>query len=258
MCSLQSKCCFQFEMLIQIVLTCLIFAGASAVDYCSLCSNHIACNNTGNWNASCPADAQLVVLSTNDIQLFLTEHNTLRNKIASGGQAGFLTASRMTTMVWSTELAQLAALNVKQCQMKHDACHATVDFPYSGQNLYASSGTGTSPPINTTISNTVQSWYGEVQYAVQADLNKCCSSTSGKVIGHFTAVVTDRSIAIGCAIATYTNNGLKNVLVACNYAYNNMVGAKVYQTGNMAANCTTGVNPTFKALCSVNEPVKAI
>lgn len=245
------------RMMIKIILTCLFFAGASAVDYCSLCSKHIACNNTGNWNVSCPADAKLVVLSTSDIQLFLNEHNTLRNKIASGGQAGFLTASRMTTMVWNTEMAQLAALNVKQCQMKHDSCRATVDFPYSGQNLYASSTTGTPPPINTTISKTVQYWYGEVKDAIQADLNKCCGSTSGKGIGHFTAVVTDRSIAIGCAIATYTVGTWKNALVACNYAYNNMVGAKVYQTGNIAANCTTGVNLDFKALCSVNEPVKA-
>lgn len=43
----------------------------------------------------------------------------LRNKIASGGIAGYCPASRMATMQWSDELAYLASLNVLQCVMKH-------------------------------------------------------------------------------------------------------------------------------------------
>lgn len=155
-------------------------------------------------------------------------------------------------------MAELAALNVKQCKMKHDGCHATTDFKYSGQNLYISYTSGTPDSPAVAIPKVVQAWYNEVKDARQSDLEKCCGSASGKTIGHFTVMVADRSTHVGCAMATYTENGWKTTLVACNYAFTNMGGAKVYQTGGVASKCTTGVNPSFRALCSVKEPVKAI
>jgi hypothetical protein len=77
---------------------------AAATDYCDskLCpggAKHIACGNSGNFASSCPPDRQLVSLSKSDIQLFLKSHNKLRNKIASGQEAGFNPAVRMATMV---------------------------------------------------------------------------------------------------------------------------------------------------------------
>lgn len=141
--------------------------------------------------------------------------------------------------------------------MNHDKCHITNDFKFAGQNLAIFSRTGTFEAPSPIISKAVRGWYKEVQYAVPADLDKCCGSVSGKSIGHFTVMVDDRSTHVGCAIATYTDGKWKTNLVACNYSYTNMNGAKVYQTGKMASNCTTGVNPQYKALCSVKELIKS-
>lgn len=161
------------------------------------------------------------------------------------------------TQVWDAELAQLAALNVKQCKMKHDQCRSTFKFRDAGQNLYNRKTTGDLETAAIVIPKAVQSWYAESSFATQSDIDKCCNSASGQTIGHFTQVVSDRSGHVGCAISAFTSpsaSGLWKVnLVACNYGFTNMDDWNVYQTGKTASGCTSGVNPEFKALCSVNE-----
>lgn len=158
---------------------------------------------------------------------------------------------------WSPELAALAELNVKQCKMSHDACHATSAYKFSGQNLGTRSTTGDFEPAGNVTVNVINGWYSEVKDASQADIDKCCNSVSGKTIGHFTVVVTDRATQVGCALSTYTEGIWRTSLMACNYAFTNLVGAKVYKSGETASGCTTGVNSDYPALCSVNEPIKA-
>lgn len=72
-------------------------------DYCltALCSGlkHIACQNSGDFDPTCPSDRKILDLSEEYRQLILDEHNQLRNKIASGQEIGFSTASMMSTMV---------------------------------------------------------------------------------------------------------------------------------------------------------------
>ena len=61
-------------------------------------------------------------------QQFFNAHNEKRNGIASGSVARFGPAVRMATVVWSDEMAALAELNTKQCEMEHDKCRATGIF----------------------------------------------------------------------------------------------------------------------------------
>jgi hypothetical protein len=161
-------------------------------------------------------------------------------------------------------MADLAVLNVKQCRMKHD-CHSTTEYPWAGQNIYSVSYSGyTGDDLVTFISEGVEGWYSEKRNAVQADIDKCCDSISGKATGHFTQVVTDRSIQVGCAIVKYSETVLATgkvwytALMTCNYAFTNFVGAPVYVSGNTASGCITGTNPNFPALCSVDEPIIAL
>lgn len=91
-----------FKLLIITVIAKSV--GADSVNYCDpkLCSSgvkNIACDNDGAFSSSCPADRKLITLSQADIQSIVYNHNTLRNKIASGNQAGFNQAKRMTSMV---------------------------------------------------------------------------------------------------------------------------------------------------------------
>jgi hypothetical protein len=82
-----------------VVLT--ILSVAQAVDYCKLCSDHIACRHNGRFEVSCPADAKLVGLSAQNIQTVLNAHNKARNTVAGGGVPQLRSATKMMTLVSS-------------------------------------------------------------------------------------------------------------------------------------------------------------
>lgn len=158
---------------------------------------------------------------------------------------------------WNAELAQLASLNVKRCKMTHDECRSTKDFKYAGQNLAYRANSGAFEPMSSLIEKNVKGWYDEVEFAAQSDIDECCTSKSGKTIGHFTQLVTDRAIQVGCAVARYTDGKWKTSLMACNYAFTNMIGQRVYISGESASGCTSGTNSDFPALCKASEAISA-
>ena len=143
--------------------------------------------------------------------------------------------------------------------MKHDSCRNTFEFPYAGQNLGYRSRTGnTFEDLESVIENVINGWYSEIRYAEQSDIDTCCKSASGNAIGHFTMVVSDRAIQVGCAIARYSNRTdvvWRGALMACNYAFTNMVGQPIYISGPTGSGCITGMNKDHQALCSVHEPI---
>lgn len=89
-------------MLFLLAITILAFSvpGETVTNYCDsrLCkagATNIGCNNAG---AICTGGTA-ISFNSSLIQLSLDEHNKLRQKIASGGQAGFPAAARMATLV---------------------------------------------------------------------------------------------------------------------------------------------------------------
>lgn len=68
-------------------------------DYCAICPDHIVCHNNGSFYSTCPTDATMVVLDTNMRNLIVHTHNLLRNKVASGNQVGYNSATKMFKMV---------------------------------------------------------------------------------------------------------------------------------------------------------------
>ena len=83
-----------------ILIICLAFAAVSAQsDYCSICSNHIACNHPGTFDPTCPADATIVTLGSSEINLLLDAHNNYRNNIAGGSVDPFSQARAMNALV---------------------------------------------------------------------------------------------------------------------------------------------------------------
>lgn len=163
--------------------------------------------------------------------------------------------ARNSFQTWNAKLAQLAALNVMQCKMKHDQCRSTKKFKYAGQNLALRANSGVFEPLDTLIEKNIKGWYDEVNNAAQSDIDNCCTSKSGKTIGHFIQVVTDRAIQVGCAASQYTHKEWKTSLMTCNYALTNMIGQKVYLSGTTASGCSSGVNPDYPALCKDSEDI---
>jgi hypothetical protein len=82
---------------------------------------------------------------------------------------------------------------------------------------------------------------------------------NGSAIGHFTAVVTDRTTQVGCAISIYHTNTTRwnftNYLAACNYASTNVYGNPVYKSGAVASGCVNGPDEQLPGLCKITEPI---
>ena len=91
-----------FEMKLSVLTLIIIFKIlnlTSAVDYCNLCKNHVACKNNGKFAASCPKDASIVKLSNNNVETILKAHNFDRNLLASGKVPGYKSATKMMILV---------------------------------------------------------------------------------------------------------------------------------------------------------------
>ncbi|CAO1439202.1 unnamed protein product [Diamesa serratosioi] len=218
-------------------------------------STHIGCNNNGAWSSRCVGQSQVTITAAQR-NLILDTHNQLRSRIALGQQPRFSTARRMAQMVWNNDLAYLAELNTRTCQMAHDPCRNTPAFRWAGQNLGASGTSGPFTAPNTVIVNTINSWYNEHQFAAQSDINTFTRLYNGQnAIGHFTVMVSERNTQVGCAISNYVSGGWNWTLLACNYATTNMMNQNIYRTGTTGSGCTLGRDPTYTGLCRTNEPI---
>ncbi|XP_065364366.1 antigen 5 like allergen Cul n 1-like [Calliphora vicina] len=233
---------------------------ACATDYCSnsICGKdvkHIACGNNGKFDASCSGDAKMVNINDSLKKLIVDAHNAKRNFIAGGGDSKLSPACRMPTMQWDNELAAVAAYNVKQCKMAHDKCHNTDAFKSSGQNLAWMGYFGAANDAEK-LNQAVEMWYSEVKDTKQSHIDSYPNGYSGPTIGHFTVMMADRNIRVGCAASTYSPAGqpYKAYLVACNYATTNMINFPIYASCKKAgASCTTGTNSKYPNLCSASE-----
>jgi len=157
----------------------------------------------------------------------------------------------------------MAKLNVYSCKEEHDSCHNTEKYRLCGQNLGLNGNYPEYESVQDSVRGYVTSFYNEVNDIAELDINKCCGTAKpGKPgIAHFTQLVQDKAISVGCAFVGYTDatikppTAFKIVLGACNYAFGNLVDEQIYEAGPVASGCTTGTNPKYSALCSVDEPV---
>ncbi|XP_070505886.1 antigen 5 like allergen Cul n 1-like [Chironomus tepperi] len=98
----------------------------------------------------------------------------------------------MATMQWSTELENLAKLNVLQCKMNADTCRNTFEFKNVGQNLALQQQTGSFMATTTAIIKTIQSWFYEYRQTNQTTVDSCCGKNFLDY-EHFLQMVNDRA-----------------------------------------------------------------
>uniref|UniRef100_A0A1I8PS81 Venom allergen-1 n=1 Tax=Stomoxys calcitrans TaxID=35570 RepID=A0A1I8PS81_STOCA len=243
------------------IFVALCIGYITATNYCSstICpkgTTHIACRHNGKFASTCPKDAAMVSLTAAMQNIIVNRHNAKRNLVAGGTVANHKAACRMATMKWNQELANIAALNVRQCKMSHDSCRNTDAFKYSGQNLAWMSYSGT-VNTNSMLENLVDLWYSEVKNSKMSNINSFpVTYDNKKEIGHFTVMVADRNVAVGCAASTYTPTGSKqkHFLLACNYATTNVLKKPIYASCVKAAtSCKKGKNAKYPNLCAASE-----
>merc|ERR1719446_271535 len=187
----------------------------------------------------------------------LDKHNELRQKVASGGEAGQPGAANMRKLVWDDELATIAQRWTSQCIFEHDKVRDLCDGTVVGQNAYQS---GTDYEyydynVNPEIGDAVQSWYDEVTNPgfSSANINPFVFDEG---YGHYTAVVWADTDRVGCGRVYYEDtDGWFKHLVVCNYAIAaNLVGGVMYEEGDKCSNCPDGYScdATFDGLCAKN------
>ena len=96
--------------------------------------------------------------------LILDKHNQLRQKVASGGEAGQPGATNMRKLTWNDELETVAQRWASQCTFGHDQMRNLCDGTVVGQNAYFGSASLDDPEdtVNKAITKAAQAWYNEV------------------------------------------------------------------------------------------------
>lgn len=235
--------------------------------YCdkSLCKNnqpHVACGKGDSYGPFCPPNRELVPLSEEVKRYILDLHNQFRSTVARGDVVGYSPASRMPTLVWNDELQKLAEYNVKTCIYGHDYCRNTPEYPLVGQNIAANSFYGMEVTPLDTMTELLYSWYGEYENGNMGFINSypLLGQDPPKDIGHFTQIMMDRAVSIGCAMIQYTQNEQGHDWVhqnyVCNYSNSIARGHPVYISGPTCSKCETGCSQVYPGLCNIGEQVE--
>ncbi|XP_061349906.1 pathogenesis-related protein PR-1-like [Gastrolobium bilobum] len=133
---------------------------------------------------------------------FVIPQNAARSKV------------RVPPLVWSAKLESYAQwyANIRRndCALEHS------NGPY-GENIFWGGGAGWTP------AQAVNAWVEEVQW-YNYDLNSCAE---GQMCGHYTQIVWNTTMNVGCASVTCT--GDKGTFITCNYdPPGNYVGERPY------------------------------
>ncbi|XP_030372543.1 venom allergen 3-like [Scaptodrosophila lebanonensis] len=221
---------------------------------------HIACKHNGELGKACPISTQLINISGHQA-LILHEHNTLRNTLASGKLFDLPPPERMATMQWSDELAMLAELNVKQCQMVYDPCHNTYQFRNSGQNLAIHNMT---MPVDTTrmtddllIKESITKWWDQYENLTAARLEHFPKDKAVQEgLRNFAVMARDSNTHVGCAAIRFDRENVQQFLLACDYSANYAVDKPLYRLKNVG--CQNGYDKVFTALCKEGEQYRDV
>ncbi|XP_075151229.1 antigen 5 like allergen Cul n 1-like [Haematobia irritans] len=204
-------------------------------------------------------------------RIFLHIHNDYRNRVASGEEirngttiAKFPKASRMRELIWDNELMYVAHIHTTQTRMGHDKCRNTQRFLNAGQNL-GWKGTAYNVPIIEMLNNSLLEMYMEKDLVPNPD--EMASNYNSEVkkahVGHFTAMINDRTSRLGCAISVGLNCKAQPpndkiypwcYYLACNYDGTNLLDTYIYEISakESASQCSDwGVRKSsnYKHLC---------
>ncbi|XP_055390550.1 venom allergen 5-like [Condylostylus longicornis] len=220
-----------------------------AKDFCAmsgLCkpgTQSIACSFTSNLSMGCVGNMVPI-----DKNLILSVHNGYRQKIANGEYAPqYQGATNMAEMKYSEELEIMASYNARRCVFAHDDCRKTNNFPYAGQNIAIAQKWNTDIDTKADIKEMMDDWFSEYKDCDMSFIDNYHKTTLD--IGHFTQMVKDKAVQVGCAASSYVENGWNTLLLVCNYAYTNMLDEPTYVAGSPGTACRRR-SKKYPALCA--------
>eukprot|EP00281_Chroomonas_sp_CCMP1168_P022975 CAMPEP_0206229044 /NCGR_PEP_ID=MMETSP0047_2-20121206/9485_1 /ASSEMBLY_ACC=CAM_ASM_000192 /TAXON_ID=195065 /ORGANISM="Chroomonas mesostigmatica_cf, Strain CCMP1168" /LENGTH=314 /DNA_ID=CAMNT_0053652313 /DNA_START=37 /DNA_END=978 /DNA_ORIENTATION=+ len=197
---------------------------------------------------SAPAKATQLVLDQKMKDDLLAQHNAVRCMHGA------------PPMTWDDGVATFAQLwadklkadSPDKCQMKHSTSNSAFR-QNAGENLAWGSLSNYFESGGRTMKKVVTMWYDEVEYY---DFNQPGTTINlNKAIGHFTQVVWDTSLKLGCGVASCTNGQV----VVCQYSppgnYIGQYGAHVAGVSKTATVCN--VDGAVKQPCAADNTCAA-
>lgn len=185
-------------------------------------------------HSACIARSSLLVSSgVTDAEktLIVNEHNAYRKNATPA-------AENMNKLYWSDDIAFVAQSWAENCVFSHDLnWNRLIPGKYNlGQNLAKSS-------VKSPWENMIRAWHNEVNDFTYAGDN------SGKVVGHYTQLMSAKAHLIGCG---YANCGTNGHIYACNYGPPGQTNNQPYTNGTSCAQCPSQCNDN---LCDCNGKV---
>ncbi|XP_043468879.1 venom allergen 3-like [Leptopilina heterotoma] len=204
----------------------LISGQPSRQDYCRICRTHTMCLFPDpNPHRVCPVSH--VGLNSDQIREILELHNSLRQKVASGGETRGNPgpqppAISIPDLVWDDELAIIAQRWVNQCRFSMDSCRHVQRF-FVGQNIGGKFVTTVPSDIITQIIN---DWYNEVEKFDSRQVERVMDYT---LVLRYTQMVWSTTRFIGCGYINLNHNNQIIATLACNYGpTGNFIRGKIY------------------------------
>lgn len=169
-------------------------------------------------------------------KLIVTQHNTLRNRIAGGKLDPFPSASRMQELSWDESLASI--------------------------DLWQSHPFGQNVGVNTTdfrtnylfIKKTINIWFNEYRSTHISMIDKFDKRYENS--SNFAVMINENNNKVGCNFIVYKKKVLLSKLLYCNYAEDNLDDEMVYTKGKSCSECSDiGLQCSLKYenLCSSEE-----
>nr|XP_016930869.2 antigen 5 like allergen Cul n 1-like isoform X1 [Drosophila suzukii] len=216
---------------------------------------HIGCNNEGNWSSQCGTEPKIVSLSSKTQNFILHYHNTYRDIVAGSKFHRLPNAARMLQMKWDRDLAYLAELLVKRCDLqptKH--CISTEVFSSPGYHAVYNKFKANASKLKI-IRSQLNAWYDQYKHVSAPSLIDGLS-IDNKEIGHFLRMMVGPSSRLGCAIARIKKDKWTHQWLSCLYSCSPKKHSILYEySAKPAMYCSTGVDGKFQHLCNVSEPV---
>ncbi|XP_017111710.1 antigen 5 like allergen Cul n 1-like [Drosophila elegans] len=231
-------------------------------DYCKLKNcpaekkpPHIACKNKGNWSPQCGLNATIISIPKKTKKFIINYHNTYRDLVAGGQFHRLPHAGRMLKLSWSSDLARLAELLVKRCDLHPtDRCISTELFSEPGYHAVYNKFKKNEDTFRIVRSQ-LNSWYDEYKHVSAVSLLDGLSSDK-KEIGHFMTMMVGPSNRLGCAMARVEKGGWTHQWLACVYSCSPKKNSTLYEFSTKPGIlCTTGVDAKYQHLCKRTEPV---
>jgi len=171
-----------------------------------------------------------------EINLFISKHNEYRDKVGTDFPDD-APATCINHVVWDNEVAQSAQNFVNSCPTTHDrtSLNNCIAAGSCGENL------AWSTRLSDAVSQSVNMWYEEyADYSYTTNGAK----TQGAVVGHYTQLVWNKTLRVGCGVNYNCNNKLgsrTHFTLSCRYYPPGNYGGQrpwvAKQSGQAAAVC---------------------